>query len=191
MFIDPTGMSSEDPNGLGRFFQRVGNLFKGDGWKTNEEVRLEKNKITLDEVTIIDPNTEGEVCSACPKKRKQKYGEPLWGSSDEQLLETPDAETTGESQELFPMRGAPGKASGNFFQKLGRGINLIRKWVSWGTNDTPPGTPPVVPKPEPPSQERVDSVFVMDKFIMDSEGRYKDTIPQGGDTLRFEVDKRK
>lgn len=98
-----------------------------------------------------------DIITAKPKK-KQAYGEPVWGSSDEQLLETPDAETIGDPQELFPMGGGPSKASGNFFQNFGQVGDLVRRWFSRGKKDAPQGTPAITeetktsPTPQLPKQ---------------------------------------
>jgi|GEM_PF-4230189 len=50
--IDPTGMSSEEPGGIGGFFKKVGNWFGGNGFKTDQQVADATPTIMLDEVTV-------------------------------------------------------------------------------------------------------------------------------------------
>ena len=50
--IDPTGMSSEEPSGIGGFFQKVGNWFGGNGFKTDQQLADATPRVMLDEVTV-------------------------------------------------------------------------------------------------------------------------------------------
>jgi hypothetical protein len=50
--IDPTGMSSEEPGGIGGFFQKVGNWFGGNDFKTDQQVADATPRVMLDEVTV-------------------------------------------------------------------------------------------------------------------------------------------
>jgi hypothetical protein len=65
------------------------------------------------------------------------------------------------------MQGAPGKATGNFWQKFGEGLSQLKKWLSW--NDTPPGTSPLPkeleyptpPKSVPNNLEKQDTSVIL------------------------------
>ncbi len=164
--IDPDGRSAQDGEGSGlkMFFEKLGNFLTFKGWNEDPEPGFE-----LLEVEIIDPNTSGEVCSACPQEKKQNYGEDQWGENDEQGIRWPDADKKGDPQEMFPMTGS-GKASGGIGEKIAKGLNLLRKWVSWGSKDeipsqslgqqdAPPASPPVAPVPERPQPANNDTTI--------------------------------
>ena len=106
MRIDPDGRKDG-------FFEKIGNWLSGNGWNTNREIADAKWQKEYYEEAGNEVLDVVDVIRSKPRP-KQKYGEKVHGSSNEQLLEAPDAEITGDSQELFSMRGAPGKASGIF-----------------------------------------------------------------------------
>ncbi|GEM_PF-4105597 len=155
MLVDPDGMWVKGgDNWFGRFFQKVGNVFTGNGWNTNKELEEAEwvRKYEAEGNTILDEI----VINIAKKENKQPYSKEGYGDSNEQHIKWPDAENKGDPIERFPMGGL-GKAVGSWGQKLSKGLGILRKWISWGAKESPPKSDDIVvadmaPVPKGPSK---------------------------------------
>ncbi len=200
--IDPTGMNAEDPgNGIGGFFDKLGNWLSGNGWEKSDDVWQGKNPdgsytgepappTELEDVTVIASGQSSGSGSTSPIGSGISIygfgsgGVDNWNSGLNPLFSIDMTDPfwsalLGWGQKELYNNTIPGSEWSDDVKDLTKSLTDIYQTAK----DMNEGAP-VAPVPFDPKPTRRDSVYVRDKFIIQADGT-KDTIPEGGDTIRF------
>jgi len=105
MLVDPDGRS---PEGIGDFFQKVGNFIVGNGWHTNDEVAIKKK---FPETNLLKEIKVGDW----PKNERntQENGSEQYSDSDKQSINWPIGKNKEDPIDNPVVGGGPGKWGAN------------------------------------------------------------------------------